>query len=276
MPADAFTPEIWSRRLNTKLRGALVFGSVVNTDYEGEISALGGDTVKINQVGEVTVAAYVPGTTSLTVQQLTDYQTTLKIDQIYSFDFGSDKVNIAQANTNYMDEAFQSAAWGLKNVADEYIAGLYGEAGSTSSLAVDSTNVLAGVLTCSQELSKNNVPREGRWLIGPPEFTTKLAIAKVLVTDAGAAADAFMNGFQGRVGGFDYYESNNVANDGTNYQILAGSRKAISFVGQINYVERFRPEASFTDAIKGLYVFGAKVVYPDALTCLNATFGAEP
>lgn len=276
MSVTNFIPELWSKRINQKLRDSLVFGSVVNTDYEGEIGS-GGDTVKINSVGDVTIGNYTPNSTSITPEQLNDYQTTLAIDQKKYFAFKIDDVDKAQVNANVMDEAMQSAAWGLKNSADEYIAGLYTDAGNTiTSTAIDSTNVLAAVLTLGQYLSQENVPEDGRWLVIPPWFKTKLLLAKALVTDNGAAADAFTNGRAGRVGGFDLYESNNISNNGTTYYIMAGTKKAISFAAQVNKVEAYRPEASFSDAIKGLYVYGAKVVYPDALAVLTATVGSEP
>ena len=276
MSVSNFIPELWSKRINQKLRKSLVFGSVVNTDYEGEIGS-GGDTVKINSIGDVTIGNYVPNSTSITPEQLNDYQTTLSIDTKKYFAFKVDDVDKAQVNANVMDEAMQSAAWGLKNAADESIAALYTGAGNTiTTTAIDSTNAFAAVLTLGQYLSQENVPEDGRWLVIPPWFKTKLLLAKALVTDNGAAADAFTNGKVGRVGGFDVYESNNVANDGTTYYIMAGTRKAISFAAQVNKVEAYRPEASFSDAVKGLYVYGTKVVYPDALAVLTATVGAEP
>ncbi len=276
MSVTSFIPELWSKRINQKLRESLVFGSVVNTDYEGEIGS-GGDTVKINSIGDVTIGNYTPNSTTITPEQLNDYQTTLLIDQKKYFAFKIDDVDKAQVNANVMDEAMQSAAWGLKNSADEYIAALYTDAGNTiTTTAIDSTNALAAVLTLGQYLSQENVPEDGRWLVIPPWFKTKLLLAKALVTDSGAAADAFTNGKVGRVGGFDLYESNNVSNNGTTYYIMAGTKKAISFAAQVNKVEAYRPEASFSDAVKGLYVYGAKVVYPDALAVLTATVGSEP
>ena len=276
MSVSNFIPELWSKRINRKLRKSLVFGSVVNTDYEGEIGS-GGDTVKINSIGDVTIGNYVPNSTNITPEQLNDYQTTLSIDTKKYFAFKVDDVDKAQVNANVMDEAMQSAAWGLKNAADESIAALYtGAANTITTTAIDSTNAFAAVLTLGQYLSQENIPEDGRWLVIPPWFKTKLLLAKALVTDNGAAADAFTNGKVGRVGGFDLYESNNVANDGTTYYIMAGTRKAISFAAQVNKVEAYRPEASFSDAVKGLYVYGTKVVYPDALAVLTATVGSEP
>ncbi len=276
MSIDNFIPELWSTRLNQKLYDSLVFASCCNRDWEGEITQAG-DTVRINQVGDVTVATYTKNSTSITPEQLQDYQTTLLIDQSPYFAFYVDDIDRAQANVNVMDQAMQQAAWALRNNADEYIAALYGDAGYTlTSTAIDSTNVHALFLTMGQKLSEKNVPREGRWAVVPPWILTKLAIAKALVTDSGAAADAFANGFRGRCGGFDVYESNNVYTSSSTYYPLFGHRKAISFAGQVNKVEAFRPEAKFADAVKGLFVYGAKVVYPDALVCATTTVGSEP
>lgn len=161
MSVTGFIPELWSRRINQKLRESLVFGSVVNTDYEGEIGS-GGDTVKINSIGDVTIGNYTPNSTSITPEQLNDYQTTLLIDQKKCFAFKIDDVDKAQVNANVMDEAMQSAAWGLKNAADEYIAALYTDAGNTiTSTAIDSTNALASVLTLGQYWARRTCRRTG-------------------------------------------------------------------------------------------------------------------
>ena len=56
-------------------------------------------------------------------------------------------------------------------------------------------------------------------------------------------------------------------NDGTRDCKLAMLRtnKAIAFAGQIDKVEAYRPQDAFSDAIKGLYVFGAKIVRPEQI-----------
>ncbi len=46
---------------------------------------------------------------------------------------------------------------------------------------------------------------------------------------------------------------------------VAGSRIATTYAEQINKVEAYRPESAFSDAIKGLHLYGAKVVRPEAL-----------
>lgn len=268
-------PELWSTRLNQKLNEALVFGGLCNRDYEGDIQAAG-DTVRINQVGNVSIAAYTKNSTSITPEELQDYQTTLSIDTAKYFAFQVDDVDKAQANVNAMDAAMQTAAWGLKNAADESIAALYTDAGDTvTTTAIDSTNVLAALLTCGQKLSENNIPSEGRWAVVPPWVTVKLTLAKALVADQGAMG-AWQNGFVGRCAGFNVYESNNVSNDATTYQIMTGTSKAISFAAQVNKVEFYRSTTAFADVARGLYLYGVKVIYPDALVVLPATVGSEP
>lgn len=284
MSVNNFIPELWSAKLNTKMRAALVYRQCVNTDYEGEIQNAG-DVVRINQIGEVTIHdQYVKNSTALTIEELTDYQTSLLIDQSPYFAFAVDNVDKAQAQGNLMDEAMQSAAWGMQNHADLYISSLYADAGATiASTAIDSTNVHAALETLGQKLSENNIPRAGRWCVIPPWITTKLSLAKVKLAD-NEAGRTFAESFVGRCAGFDLYESNNVYTDvtaagtgtPTTWYIMAGIRKAISFASQIDKVEAFKPEASFSDAVKGLILYGAKVVYPDALVVLTATVGSEP
>ena len=276
MALTNFIPELWSTRLLARLRKELVYGSICNRDYEGEIRNAG-DTVRINQIGPISVVDYTRNSTTIVPQELTDFQTQLKIDQAKAFAFKVDDLDRAQSNVALLDEAITEAAYRLRDAADQYVAGLYTDAGHiTASTAVKSNNVMQSLLTLSQKLTEKNVPLDGRWVVLPPWMLTKLALAKILVPDAGGAREAFENGFQGRVAGFDVYVSNNVAQQPANtYRIMAGHRQAIAFVGQLNKIEQYRPENSFADAVKGLYLFGAKVIQPDALVVLTATEGAE-
>jgi hypothetical protein len=276
MSVKNFIPELWAARALAKLRKALVYAAGVNTDYEGEIRQAG-DTVRINSIGEVTIADYVPNSTSITPEELNDQQQVLKVDQMKYFAFKVDDVDQAQLRGNVMDEAIGSGAWGLANAADYFVSGLYDQAGTTTvETAVNSLNVLVCLLTLGQKLDELNVPQVDRWCVIPPWMKTKLILAKVLLENS-PGNEAWTNGYVGRAAGFDLRESNNVRLvSATNYKIMAGTRKAISFAGQINKVEAYRPQSEFSDAVKGLYVYGGKVVYPDALAVLDATIAAEP
>jgi len=125
-------------------------------------------------------------------------------------------------------------------------------------------------------LDENNVPSQGRFMAIPPWFHQYLIKNKVLETEGSVSADeAYTSGFIGRAFGFDFYLSNNLTTGtraigalNSNYAI-AGTSRAMSFAEQIVSVEAYRPENSFADAVKGLHVYGAKVIDPNALVQIN-------
>jgi len=84
------------------------------------------------------------------------------------------------------------------------------------------------------------------------------------------------NGVIGRYAGFDLKMSTNVPNtSATKYAVIAGSDDAISFASQVAEVEALRLEGSFSNAVRGLYLYGAEVIQPKALACLWANEAAE-
>ena len=243
-----------------------------------EISGYG-DTVKINGLGDVTVSNYAPNVTSITPQQLSAEQTLLKIDQAKYFAFYLDDVDAAQVKPKLMAEAMRKSAVALGNESDQLIAGFYTDAGvSVSSTSVTVANALWVLAEAAEGLDENNVPMQGRWMVIPPWFHSKLVLNKILETDGSVDANnAYGNGFVGRAFGFDIYMSNNlstgiggIAGLGSHYA-LAGTSRAMSFAEQVVKMEAYRPENSFSDAVKGLHVYGAKVVDPNALVSLSIT-----
>lgn len=277
MSLQNFIPTVWSARLMANLHKSQVYTSIVNRDYEGEISGAG-DTVKINGIGPITVGTYTKNSTSITPQSLDDASVNLLIDQSKYFAFKIDDVDKAQTKPKVMDEAMREAAYALRDEADELIAGFYVSASITeASTALNSANIIEKIAMVGQRLNENNVPMDARWMVIPPWFHTKLVIAKILyATDN---AETLSNGFVGRALGFNFYMSNNVADTTTTStpvsRIMAGSRRAITFAEQIVSIEAYRPEASFADAVKGLHVYGAKVTDPKSLVALTATYAAE-
>lgn len=280
---QGFIPEIWSGELLERLRKAHIFGAVANSNYEGEITGFG-SVVKINQIGIVTVADYSADSTSITPQVLGEGQKELKINQSKYFAFKIDDVTAAQMKPKVMQSAMAESAYRLRDASDSYIAGLYTDAGITNGLGTESTaiditsaNVTEYVGFVAQKLDEANVPMESRWMTIPPWFHQKLVLAKITLDTANSPV--ISNGFVGRYLGFDMYMSNNVSvktaatNQGS--RILAGYSGSITFAEQLVNIEAYRPEASFSDAVKGLYIYGAKVVRPDALACLRADYTAE-
>jgi hypothetical protein len=275
MGLDTFIPSIWAGQLLSPLYKALVFGSVVNRDYEGEIRQYG-DSVRINEIGDITVNNYTQySATGLTWQELSSAQKMLVIDQAKSFSFAVDDIDMVQSKPKVMGEAMTRAAYAIADTIDQHIANKYTDAGITlTATTVTTTNVLSLVAKFGEELNKNNVPTAGRFLIVPPGFVTKL----LLTVSGGVSTDAvpketspgqIANGFIGNVYGFNILMSNNVAQSSAGvYQPLALVRPAISYAGQLTKISAVQREDYFDQGVKGLYLYGSKVVRPYALaTC---------
>lgn len=272
MAITNFIPTIWSARLNESLKKALVFGNVVNTDYEGEISGQG-SSVKINTIGAVTIGDYDKDTGTGDPEELNSSQTTLTIDQAKYFNFKVEDIDKAQSNVNLLDGGMKEAAYGLADVMDQYIAGLYTEVKAGNTIGDDTTPIVPTatdaydhLVDLSVILSENNVPKADRFVVVPEFFYGLLQKDPRFTKDATVLA----TGYIGDVAGMRVYTSNNVPNTlGAKYKIVAGHKSAISFAQQIDSVEAYRPEKSFSDAVKGLQLYGAKVVKPEALAVMT-------
>jgi N4-gp56 family major capsid protein len=291
MAVEGFIGTIWSARLLANMQKSLIFGqpNVINRDYEGDIAGKG-STVKITSIGDITIGDYTKDSDIADPEALSDAQTSLNITQAKYFNFAVDDVSKAQMTPSLMNGAMQQSAYNLANVADQFIgttmvAGVSAAniIGTTAAAKVptlvedDGTHAYDYLLQMGTALSVANVPKEGRWVIVPPWFTERLAQDKRFSNaSASGSTDALLNGLVKRAAGFDVLESNNVptaAGTGgdagkTNSYVLAGIPPATTFADSTNKVEAYRPEKRFADAVKGLHVYGAKVVKTDAMALL--------
>lgn len=283
MSIARFRPEIWSANLLVALRKSLVYGSpfVVNRDYEGEISEYG-DTVRITSISRPAIGTYIPNQTVITFPELTDSQRTLTIDQAKYWSFSVDDVDARQARGNVMPQAADEAAFALADTIDQYIASFYTgvqSANQLGSITVNSattpTDAYDKVLVpLKVKLDLANVPSQGRYVVVRPELHACLLRDQRFVANpaSDATLDHLENGMVGRAAGFNISVSNNAPNtSGSEYVAQAGSNMAISFAEQINKVEALRPQSSFSDALKGLALYGAKLTRPDAIATALVT-----
>jgi hypothetical protein len=292
MSVLAFKPELWSRVILAAEKKALVFGGpgVVNDDYEGEISGPG-TTVHITQFGDPEVSDYAPNE-SISYQELDDAGQELLIDQRKYFAFVIDDVDKRQAAGDMQGYLEDRAAYKLADTADQFIAGFYtgvananillGADGSTSSLiaanelapavyggasSAPADFYLKVVLPLKVRLDEAYVPKQGRYLIVPPWAESLLEQTQAFVSVATPAQqEVFAEGLIGRVAGFDVYVSNNsVQFDQTNngWVVQAGHPMALTFAEQIVQTEALRLQTTFGDAVRGLHVYGGKLVRPD-------------
>lgn len=279
--ALTFIPTVWAARLLTALESSRVYGqaNVSNRDYEGEIREAG-NTVKVASVGDVSIDNYVKDIPIGDPELLTDEAQTMAIDQQKYFHFYVDSVDRAQQNVNVLDEAMRRAAWGLRDVADTYLAGLMDAAvpvgntiGSNISPAVPTKDdAYEYLVDLGVKLDEANVPLEGRFCVVPAWFHGLLLKDDRFINAGTLRSDSVLaNGAVGEAAGFSILKSNNVPNTaGTKYKILAGHAMATSYAEQILDLQAYKPELRFGDAVKGLHVYGGKVVRPNALACMIA------
>lgn len=274
MSVDAFIPEYWAGKLLVPMRRAHRFTQpgVINRDYEGDISAAG-DTVRIQSIGEVTVGNYTKNTNISAVEALNDAESVLQITQAKYFHFQVDDIDQRQAKVNPLSGGITQAGYQLVDAADQYVAALYTDAGSAvgSSGSPKTDLGTAGkayeyLVDLGVALDEANVPSEGRWAIVPPWFHGEILMDTKFVGSGSIGGDVrLMVGQVGEAAGFAVIKSNNVSNDGTTWRVMAGTAAAITFADQISRVEAYRPELRFADAVKGLHLYGAKVIRPEAL-----------
>jgi hypothetical protein len=283
-----FIPELWAANLLLQARKNLVYGQpgIINRDYQGLIGQKG-DVLHITGLGPVTVSDYTKGSDMAAPQQLSDADTELRITQQKSFAFAVEDLDKAQAAGNFEADARDEAGYALADTRDQFIASLYTDASASNLLGSDTTakvpnttqgdaqNIFNLIADCGTLLSDSKVPKQGRWMIVPPWISA--IIAKDLKVSYGAAGaptqqGILMNGYIARIAGFDLLESQNVPNtSGAKYKVLFGTNRAITFADQIVKTEAIRDPDQFRDVVRGLDVYGAKVVRPEQLGVLTVS-----
>ena len=290
-----FLPEIYSKKVLNFFRKSSVVEAISNTDYAGEISGFG-DTVKIINEPEITVYQYERGA-DVTKTVLTDAETTLIVDTANAFKFIVDDIESQMSHVNFKEVATSSAAYSLRDAFDQGVlakmfAGVSSSspdhiigsdsatADATMSHATNSVDLLGSdgtgvdaldlMARMARLLDDQNVPEEGRYFVAPPSFYEELSQSgsKLLSVDFNAGQGSIRNGLvsSGKLRGFSMYKSNNIAStSNATGKVLAGHMSAVSSAQTITSTEVIRDPDSFGDIVRGLHVYGAKVLRPKAL-----------
>lgn len=283
-----WVPEIFSQKVQIAFRKAAVCEAITNTDYFGDIAGYG-DTVNIIQEPQITVNDYLRETdTAAGRTALTDQELTMVIDQAKYFRFEVDDLETRFSHINWQAIASDNAAYQLKdaydvNVLAAIVAGstvnTYGTAGAPidtgfGSGEVDPVDVLSRL---ARLLDEQNVPEDNRWVVANPIFYEELAKAnsKLMSVDYNQGDGGLRNGLvaSGMLRGFRMYKSNNLATvagtgsfSGTNlYNLQAGHMSAVASASALSQTESFRAHDAFADVVRGLLVWGRKVLRDDAL-----------
>lgn len=286
-----FIPEIWSSKLVENFYDASVLTAISNTDYEGEIKAHG-DKVQIRLTPEVTVRPYQKGM-NLTVERPDKPKITLEIDQGEYFACIEDDVDKVQSDINLMDEWSKDASEKMKLAIDAKVltnilpdistfnmgatAGRISQSinlGSTGApVQVTKTNVLDLLVDAGTVLDEANAPESGRFLIIPAWMAG--LIKKSDLKDASLTGDSssvLRNGRLGMIDRFTLYTSHNLNSvvDSTYrcFSVIGGHKMGLTFASQMTEMESLRAESTFGNIIRGLQVYGYRVVKGEALTKL--------
>jgi hypothetical protein len=266
---QAFIPEIFSKLLQAKFYKQSVLPAISNNDYEGEISGQG-DKVNIRTVPAVTINNY---TGTVTNQDLTSSTIELLIDQAKYYSFKVDDILAAQADVNMLEAASSDASEGMRIAVETDVLSSVVTGATTvgAQATITSSNILAAILDQAKALDELNIPEEGRFIVLSPEFVSLLKQSELRQAYlTGDGTSPLRNGKVGMVDRFNVYQSNMLYTPGSGADagythVLAGHPKAISFASQFTSAETVRLETTFGDAVRGLKVFGSKVVVPDAL-----------
>jgi hypothetical protein len=274
MSVTNFIPTIWSENLISALDKQYIGVANSNRDFEGEIKNIG-SVVKICGIGPITVSDYTKNFDMSSPETLSDTCTELLIDKAKFFNFQIDDVDKTQCTPKLMDAAMKSAAAALANDADKLVYSLYADAGKTLSHAYNSEEALINVIIKARRfLYENDVNDSSSVVLEvSPAVAAMLLKEKIALTNSTEALD---NGYLGSVAGCKIYVSNNIKTSynsdmtSIDYCIMRTTR-AIAFAEQLSEIDAYRPEKRFADAVKGLHLYGAKVVYPNEMVTIAVT-----
>ena len=300
LPSGNWAPAIYSQKVQKFFRRASVVEDITNTDYAGEIENFG-DTVKIIKEPTITVKDYARGQT-VDTQVLADDQITMTVDQGSYFAFKVDDIEERQSHVNFEALATSSGAYSLKKNYDyNVLKFIYDNSSNGTGTGTDASPIdgdaavdtLANLVsTAKKNLDRNDVPEENRWLVSSPEFFEQLRKAGAKLSDQSVMADGGASQIRnGKVTdrplfGFNMYSTNAIAvssgsaashtfgSSGSNeFAFLYGHMSGVATVNHIAKTELIRDPDSFADVVRGLHVYGRKILRSEAVRSGVITIG---
>ena len=260
MAEKNLVPKLTAAQILRTLEDNLVAKKICNLTAAGEIKTKG-DSITFPGLADPTISTY---TGSVDYEKLQDSGVTLYVDQADYFAFEVDDIEKYQATIDAKSSQATRAAYKLQEKTDKFILGKYADAGlkiDTKDITVSEGNVLSTLAQIEKKLLEHNAGSEKLWMVMPPFVKMYLQLAGVKFQ--------INNGINGTGGlawtedlGYELYISNCLTKKGDKVQVLAGTKNAIVFADQITDTETLRLESKFADAVRGLHVYGAKVIKP--------------
>lgn len=272
MSIQNFQRTVWSKKIQHQLE--TISSLKDHCDFQYQKDSENAKEVKIIGVIRPTIRTYVKGTPN-TREAGSDSAMILPLDQYKYFDFEVEDIDQAQSEAGIIEALTQEGTRGFSDAADSYIASLVNAdiANLSKCTKTDISGQSDGGIALLEggfrKLYENNCKvNDSYYLEINPEWYTLLR-PEIISLDTNNS-DLIKKGFVGKYGNALISIENNLWK-GT-YDSQAGvtmcmlrTSKAIAYCGQINEVEAYRPQNAFQDAVKALYVFGAKIVRPEQI-----------
>ena len=278
MPLDIWNQELWAAGIERAILQEAVYitPDVCNRDYEGEIQGVG-SSVKIRVVNAPTISTYDDTTGLSAAERIDPNLLHLVINQQKSFNFELTSIQKMQTGLPdaFIKDQTAEAGKAMADVMDQYMASLLTDVSSTNVIgtassakvptSADMYDYLINLLVL---LDNARAPKRDRFFVIPPVcHALLLRDARFIATGTPKGDTAMQTGEVGMISNAKVFVSTNVPNagSGTYYQICAGTKRAWAFVDELTETEVYKPPLQFSTAVKGLEVYGGKVVRPDWL-----------
>lgn len=285
-----FIPEIWSGKMLEKFYDATVLAAIANTDYEGEIRNMG-DHVIIRTKPTITINNY-EAEQALAYQRPSSAVIDLLIDKGKYFNTVLDDVMQIQADLDQLSMWADDASEQMKIVIDTAVlatvdagtdANNKGNTAGRLSNDIDlgvvgvplnlvARNAGAGevevidlIVAMGTVLDEQNIPESGRWMIIPAWMAGMIKRSEL--RDAALTGDGVSISRNGRLGMIDRFTlfASNLLPVAAGTNIFAGHKHGLTFASQLTKVETLRAESTFGTIMRGLQIYGHKVIDGTAL-----------
>ena len=266
-----FQQTIWSGAI---LRSLKTITSLRNhCDFMYEKDSTNAKEVKILSINRPSINRYVPGT-ALIRESVEDTAQILKLDQAFYFNFEVEDIVKAQSVPGLLEATCDEASIGLAEEGDKYVATIVkdavdgGEIFATDEISLTKSNAVESIEKGFVKLYENNCKVNDTFYleVAPAPFSLYRQALTELSTNN---PEILKKGAVGKINNAFVCVENLLPQSDSAYYNILRTPKAIAFAEQIDKVEKYRPEDAFTDAVKGLYTFGAKIVRPEEIAVIK-------
>jgi hypothetical protein len=265
MAIDNFIPEVWAAGVTQSFIANQVVIPTLNNAFTGDVVA--GNKVHIINATTPTIVDYAGAGRTISAADLADTEVLLDIDQEKAFSVNVDDVDRVQASSEF-GPWVDSAGRALAEDAEEYLLDLMiagATNGNPGDVVMDTADeAKAAVREIRKIMANNKVPAAGRFLVVNPDMADLLIQGLDDVSVAGTDSE-LRNGVIGRLYGFTVVESPLLENATSTPGAVGYHEAMVGFVNQVQSLESLRNPTKFADIVRGLNVYGGKVIKNEAV-----------